>query len=253
LNYKLFTNIINLESVDSTNSYIRRQATACDSAIRNGVVVVARRQTAGRGRKDRSWYSGRDMSLTFSFLIDLRQKKPTEITALTLAAGVATVEAMRKFGICCSVKWPNDVFVGNRKICGILSETIDVKGGLSAICGIGINVNMDNQTLKSIGAPASSIYAETAKKYQPSEVLHAVLEELDKWLTVWLYEPISMVTSIWMQYAYGLGKAVQVLAEGKVLEEGFFVGLGQKGQFMLRKYNGEIADIWAGDFLWDTV
>ncbi len=112
---------------------------------------------------------------------------------------------------------------------------------------------MDNQTLKSIGAPATSIYAETAKRYTPNEVLSAVLEELDKWLTIWLNEPISKVTSIWMQNAYGLGKGVQVLSEGKVLEEGFFVGLGEKGQFMLRKYNGEIADIWAGDLLWDAL
>ncbi len=250
MDYRLFSNIINLDEVDSTNNYIRRESLACNPAIRNGLVVVARTQTAGRGRKNRSWYSGKNMSLTFSFLMDLSSKKPTEITTLTLAAGVAVSAAMTDLGITSKVKWPNDVFVENRKICGILSETINIGGKLSAICGIGININLDNRALKSIGAPATSVYAETSKKYNPCEILPIVLQQLDQWLGIWLKEPIEAITARWTQSAYGLGKSLQVVEDGQVLDEGFFAGLGQQGQFVIRRYNGEKADIWAGDIIW---
>jgi BirA family biotin operon repressor/biotin-[acetyl-CoA-carboxylase] ligase len=249
--YKIFRNIITLDQTDSTNNYIRRQAGEYDPQMRSGVVLVARDQSAGRGRKERSWQSGRNMSLTFSFLLDISSKEAADISGITLAAGVAVQRAMRHFGLRCRVKWPNDIYVGHRKLCGILSETVVIGGSLCAICGIGININLDNQALMSIGAPATSIYAETAVKHDPMEVLPKVLESLDKWIGIWLTDDIARITSKWMKSAYGLGRGIRIVEADSIIDEGFFVGLGKKGQFMLRRLDGNIREIWAGDVIWD--
>ncbi|MFI4912475.1 MAG: biotin--[acetyl-CoA-carboxylase] ligase [Sedimentisphaeraceae bacterium JB056] len=249
--YRLFNNTITLESVDSTNNYIRRQIVDCDPAIRNGSVIIARNQTNGRGRKERSWYSGKNMSLTFSFLIDITAKKQSEITTITLAAGVAVAEAMTQFGLDCRVKWPNDIYVGNKKLCGILSETAYLNGKICAICGIGINVNLDNQALNGIDSPATSIYAETTKKHKPDDILPVILESLDRWLTIWFQQPTSAIVNQWMKIAYGLGRGLEVVESDKKVDEGFFVGLGENGQFLLRKLDGTIREIWVGDIIWE--
>jgi BirA family transcriptional regulator, biotin operon repressor / biotin---[acetyl-CoA-carboxylase] ligase len=237
--------------VDSTNSYIRRQVIACDPLIRSGVVVSARTQTAGRGRKERSWHSGRDMSLTFSFLLDISGIPAGEISGITIAAGVAVASALRQFGLECKVKWPNDIFVGEKKLCGILTETVDLNGALCAICGIGMNINLDNRALESIDAPATSIYAETAIKNKPSDVLAAVLESLEFWIGMWLDGRQSSIAAQWMKIAYGLGKSLKVMEAGKIIDQGFFVGLGEKGQLILRRLDSSTEQVWGGDIVWE--
>lgn len=248
--YALFKTISYLEKTDSTNNFIKREVRALSASIKSGSVVAARVQTAGRGRNDRQWFSGKDTSLTFSFLLDLKDKSPNDIAAITLAAGVGTAKALNSLGLKCRLKWPNDVFVGEKKICGILSETVYNGEKMQAICGIGINVNLDNQALKSIDAPATSIYAETAVKYNPFELLPTVLAGLDEWLSLWYEQGTNSISEQWMQLAYGLGKGVQACNGSGIRQEGFFVGLGKQGQLKLRKLDGNITELWAGQLVW---
>ncbi len=251
-NYILFNSLISLDEIDSTNNYIRRQFQENPDNMHSGCVVSARLQTSGRGRKDRIWISGRDTSLTFSFILDLRGIQPAKISTITLAAGVGVSEALRQLGIDCRLKWPNDIYAGDKKLCGILSETISSAQNLLAICGVGINVNLDNKALESIGAPATSIYTQTARTYTSDQILPIVLERLDVSLAQWFAGGIDIISHQWMKNAYGLGRAVQAVDDGKIIEEGFFVGLGDKGQFLLRKFDGAIKEIWAGDIVWNN-
>ena len=249
-NYILFSNLIYLDETDSTNSYIRRQINADSPNMHSGCVVCAREQTNGRGRKDRVWISGKDTGLTFSFILDLKGKQPAEIVTITLAAGVGVSAALRELGIECKLKWPNDIYVGDKKLCGILSETVGSGENLYAICGVGINVNLDNMALESIGAPATSIYVQTAVSYSCSQILPIVLKNLDIMLAEWFACGIEIIAQQWMGNAYGLGRAVQAVEGGKIIDEGFFVGLGSKGQFLLRRFDGTIKEIWAADIIW---
>lgn len=248
--YCLFNTITYLDQVDSTNNYIKRQLQSGDGSIKAGSVVAARWQTLGRGRKDRKWISGKDTSLTFSFLLDLKHKDTNDIAAITLAAGVGTAMALNTLGLDCRLKWPNDIFIQDKKLCGILSETIYNNQNLQAVCGIGINVNMDNRALSSIDAAATSIYVETAVKNPPFELLPTILTGLDQWLGVWYEQGTKPIIDKWMSLAYGLGKPVQSVNSSGSIEPGFFVGVGTQGQLKLRTVDGGVKEVWAGDIVW---
>ncbi len=129
--------IVRFDSLDSTNLEAMRQA---KKGAPEGLCVVAREQTAGRGRLDRKWHSPKDSGLYFSVV--LRPK--FEMSAwplITLMAALATVDALRSAcELRADIKWPNDLCVNERKLCGILAETVDTTDGPAAILGIGINL-----------------------------------------------------------------------------------------------------------------
>lgn len=131
--------IIRLESVDSTSSYLQSVAAECD----HGTVVIAREQTAGRGQRGNHWESEPGKNLTFSLMlrpIDILASEQFAISE-AVALGIATT-LEQHLGQPVEVKWPNDIYVGDSKICGILIENaISGRGITRSIAGIGINVN----------------------------------------------------------------------------------------------------------------
>lgn len=133
--------IVWLKCVDSTNSEVRRNLGSLD----NLSVSAALRQTAGRGRGSHSWASEEGMNLTFSILLRFAAKSPlkaAEAKRITHAATLAVCDFLASEGVQPRIKWPNDVWVGDRKICGMLIENIlDGEYVGSSIVGIGINLN----------------------------------------------------------------------------------------------------------------
>src|SRR6266853_5410931 len=129
--------ILRFDSIESTNLEAMRQARA---GAPEGLCVVAREQTAGRGRLDRSWRSPKDAGLYFSIVL-----RPTlEMNLwplLPLMAALAVSDAlMKSCGLRADIKWPNDILANDRKLCGILAETIEKVNASAAIVGIGINL-----------------------------------------------------------------------------------------------------------------
>jgi BirA family transcriptional regulator, biotin operon repressor / biotin---[acetyl-CoA-carboxylase] ligase len=157
-----------LEEAGSTNDELRSRG---DEA--RGLVVLAERQTAGRGRRGAAWVSAPGESLTFSVLL-----RPTEGKALwprlSLAAGLAVAEALGRFGVEAQIKWPNDVLVGGKKICGILVEA----AADFVIVGIGLNVGTREFPE---GLDATSMCLELGAEVQRAEVLSQVLRSLNGW------------------------------------------------------------------------
>lgn len=154
------------ESTESTNDEVRALAQA---GAPDGLIVLAERQTAGRGRRGAAWFSPAGESLAFSVLV-----RPEESKALwprlALAAGLAVAEAVEEFGPQAGIKWPNDVWIGQRKVAGILVEA----GSDFAVVGIGLNVN----TLEfpaAVAEIATSLQIETSRKILRAEVLGAVV------------------------------------------------------------------------------
>jgi BirA family biotin operon repressor/biotin-[acetyl-CoA-carboxylase] ligase len=144
--------------IESTNDEARRWA---DEGAPEGALVVADHQTAGRGRQGRRWYSEPGIALQFSLI--LRPSFSTEWVGLvTTAIGVACAEAIRAAtGLAATVKWPNDVLVGGRKVAGILVEARTTARGTTAIAGVGINVLAPRGRLPHDSArPASDLAGE---------------------------------------------------------------------------------------------
>ena len=134
-------NILQFDSIDSTNLEGMRQAKAGAS---EGLCVIAREQTRGRGRLDRSWHSPKDAGLYLSIVL----RPDFELARwplINLAAALAVHDALAKTcDLKVDIKWPNDICVDDRKLCGILAETVETEIGVAAIVGIGINLNDEN-------------------------------------------------------------------------------------------------------------
>lgn len=161
-----FFRLLRLDSVDSTNDEVRRRAVA---GAAEGLVVVAERQMAGRGRRGAAWFSPPGESLALSIL--LRPSEPKALwPQLALAAGLAVAEAV---GMQAGVKWPNDVWIGGRKVAGILIEA----GPDFAVVGIGVNVN----TVEfPEGVVATSLRIETGEAHSRKEILRKILQRFER-------------------------------------------------------------------------
>lgn len=153
--------LLRLESIDSTNLEAMRQAKA---GAPEGFCIVAREQTRGRGRLDRTWQSPKDAGLYFSIV--LRPKfELGRWPLISLMSALAVSEALAKtFNLHVDIKWPNDVCVNERKLCGILAETVETDNGMAAIVGIGINLRQGNfpAELKSITTSVEEATESTA-------------------------------------------------------------------------------------------
>lgn len=127
-----------LESVDSTNNYAKANAASLPSPT----MVVAREQTAGRGQRGNSWESEPGANLTFSVFVRLPEFPARRQFAVSEAVALAVADTLGVFGVQAKVKWPNDIYVGDRKICGILIEHALMGAELMhTVIGVGINVN----------------------------------------------------------------------------------------------------------------
>jgi BirA family biotin operon repressor/biotin-[acetyl-CoA-carboxylase] ligase len=222
----------------STNTFLKERL-AVESNLPSGTVVAAREQTQGRGRLDREWVSSVGANLTFSIL--LREKYDIRnLPSASMAAAIAVAELLEAEGLKPALKWPNDVMVGGRKICGILSEGIS--GGV--IIGIGLNVNMQNAD--HIDQPATSILMESGKRRDVDELLGKLLKHLSVRLDEWAQGGFPKVRKSWESKISNIGKSVAV-RDGDLVRTGILAGFGETGELLLRDEQGNILTIWVGD------
>jgi len=154
------------DEVGSTNDELR---TLAESGAPGGLVLLALKQTAGRGRRGATWFAPEGESLAFSILI--RPQEPKALwPRLALATGLAVAEAAESFGPTTGIKWPNDIWIERRKLAGILVEA----GADYAIIGIGLNVNT-TQLPKEVADIATSLKIETGTTLSIPDVLAAII------------------------------------------------------------------------------
>jgi BirA family biotin operon repressor/biotin-[acetyl-CoA-carboxylase] ligase len=152
------------DTIDSTNSEAFRRL----ETLPSGAVLAAREQTAGRGQRGNSWFSEPGKNLCFSIVLKYGPDGLPALSAshavwLNYLCSLAVARFLRSFGVLCRIKWPNDVYVGKRKICGILIENQLASEGLAAsVLGIGININ---QREFAQLANATSLALATDKEY----------------------------------------------------------------------------------------
>ena len=198
-------------SIDSTNTYLKREAM---SGAPDGLCAVANEQTAGRGRVGRSFLSAPDCGVYLSMLV-----RPScaaaDCATLTSHAAVAVCRAIRKVsGAQPGIKWTNDILLGGRKICGILTElSLEGESGAvdSVVIGIGINANNGPESFPSeLRAIAGSIRSFTGVSVDRSALAAAVITELDEMLEQWKRDP-RVYLEAYRDLCLTTGKEVRVL------------------------------------------
>lgn len=221
--------------------------------IRNGQIVAAREQTAGRGRQDRKWLSSPGQNLCFSLFIQT-EAELVAVPSLTMAAALAVNDLLRSRGILSAPKWPNDVLVGGKKICGILSERVERKDAFTPasaapdtgiIVGIGLNVNMSSEDAGAIDRPATSILIESGQASDIPHTLEALFEPLEYWISEWEKGGFSNLCETWMEKTGPIGKPLTV-HDSDIRKSGTLAGYGNHGELLIQTDNG-LETIWSGD------
>ena len=227
---------------DSTNLWIKRLA---KEGAPEGTLALAEFQSAGRGRLGRSWEVPEGTSVMMSIL--LRPKfEPQYAPMLTLVMGMAVAKAVKKLGFDVSIKWPNDVVVSHKKICGILTEMGVRDGKIDyAVIGVGINVNI-REFPEEMADKATSLYLESGKEFDRSQIPGLVMEAFEKY-----YEKFAATCDLsglkeeYESILANYDQPVRVLA--KEPYEGVARGITDGGELLVEKTDGTIVAVSAGE------
>ena len=227
---------------DSTNLWIKRLA---KEGASEGTLALAEFQSAGRGRLGRSWEVPEGTSVMMSIL--LRPKfEPQYAPTLTLVMGMAVAKAVKNLGFDVSIKWPNDVVVSHKKICGILTEMGVRDGKIDyAVIGVGINVNI-REFPEEMADKATSLYLESGRKFDRSQIPGLVMEAFEEY-----YEKFAATCDLsglkeeYESILANYNQPVRVLA--KEPYEGVARGITDGGELLVEKTDGTIVAVSAGE------
>ena len=227
---------------DSTNLWIKRLA---KEGASEGTLALAEFQSAGRGRLGRSWEVPEGTSVMMSIL--LRPKfEPQYAPTLTLVMGMAVAKAVKNLGFDVSIKWPNDVVVSHKKICGILTEMGVRDGKIDyAVIGVGINVNI-KEFPEEMADKATSLYLESGRKFDRSQIPGLVMEAFEEY-----YEKFAATCDLsglkeeYESILANYNQPVRVLA--KEPYEGVARGITDGGELLVEKTDGTIVAVSAGE------
>ena len=227
---------------DSTNLWIKRLA---KEGASEGTLALAEFQSAGRGRLGRSWEVPEGTSVMMSIL--LRPKfEPQYAPTLTLVMGMAVAKAVKSLGFDVSIKWPNDVVVSHKKICGILTEMGVRDGKIDyAVIGVGINVNI-KEFPEEMADKATSLYLESGKEFDRSQIPGLVMEAFEEY-----YEKFAATCDLsglkeeYESILANYNQPVRVLA--KEPYEGVARGITDGGELSVEKPDGTIVAVSAGE------
>ena len=211
-----------------------------------GTVVIAERQTAGRGRLGRSW-----ISPTGNLLVSviLRPAIPTHKAPLiTLMGAVAVVSALRgAAGVGAGIKWPNDILIGGRKVCGLLTElSAEPDRVRHVVLGIGLNTNLRMKDLpEDVRVAATSLSEETGADVDRTALVAELLEQLDRWYNRFLTDEPAVLAA-WRDESVTLGRRVRVQGAAERID-GMARDIDKEGRLVVQLDDGTLRQVAAGD------
>ena len=235
--------VIFKEELDSTNRLLMQVGTEGAS---HGTLAVTELQTSGRGRRGRSWYSPKGSGIWMSIL--LRPKQPAEKTPmLTLAAAMAAYDALKPYAQDCAIKWPNDLVINGKKVCGILTELgFAPDGSCYVVIGIGINVNTRDfeDELKPI---AASLFTETGKSYDRLPIICDLWAAFEGYYEMWEKTgDLSLLKEAYNSRLVNMGRTVRI--EGAAIREtGTALGIDDTGSLGILLADGTVKHVMSGE------
>ena len=233
--------IIYFPSLTSTMDAAKKEA---QWGAKAGTVIVAGDQTAGRGRLQRSWFSPAG-GLAFSVIL---RPNMSYLPYMIMLASLAVTYGVRLLtGLKPQIKWPNDILIGEKKLCGILIENDIRKNTLRhTVIGIGLNVNLQINQHQEIAGIATSISDQLNRPIPLSDVLRSILVEMDK-----LYAILpqgELLLDQWKTHLVTLGQQVQVNM-GDQIYTGRAESVSDDGSLNIRQKDGRLVQIIAGDVM----
>ena len=232
------------DTIDSTNLEAKRQA---ESFSGNGI-FIAKEQTLGKGRRGRTWESPKGTGNYMSYLLR-PEIEPMAASMLTLIAGLAVCNSMIDlYEIDVRIKWPNDIVIGGKKLCGILTEVVTAKNGEKGIiAGVGINVNQGKAAFSGeLSELATSVKLESGKKIPRLPFLGSVMKYFEDQYFLFQKGEFKELIRRWKSYSSMLGRDVG-LKVGNRNVKGTVLDLEDSGALVLRLDSGKTESFFGSD------
>lgn len=238
-------NIYIYKEVMSTNTVAKFLSA---NNVENGTVIISEKQSDAKGRLGRSWQSplgGIWLSIIINPNVD-----HSKIPMITLATGVSVAKTLEKLGIeNPEIKWPNDVMINGKKVCGILTEAIATFNTIeNVIIGVGIDANIDINSLpEELQEGTTTLSRELGNEVSESEVIKIFLEEFEKVGGEFISGGYENILKEWRKRSYSIGKIVEVKKPFSKSYDGYVLGISREGSLVVEKIDGTIEKVISGE------
>ncbi len=228
--------IIYLDSVDSTNNYLKNELNTSNPG--NGLLVCANEQISGRGQRENSWESDSNKNILLSFVVYPDFIEADRQFILSKAISLALSDFISQYTDNVSVKWPNDIFVDNKKIAGVLIEN-SIKGSeiSNSIIGIGININQHNFS-NNLPNPVS-LSTLTGKTYKINELLPYLIDKLDYWYKQLILNDTETIDKLYIRRLFRYMQMNEFIVKNKIIKAKI-IGVDKFGKLIIETENSFI-------------
>lgn len=237
-------NLLYFDETDSTNTEAKK---AAEAGAPHGTLAVADYQSMGKGRRGRSWDAPHGVGIWMSIMCRPRLH-PSCASMLTLVAALAVAEGIEKTcGLKAQIKWPNDIVVNGKKVCGILTEmSTELECINYVVTGIGINANTE-EFPEEIREVATSLLLETGTRVRRSEIINAVMQSYEKYYAAFMaHQNMSGLLEEYNGSLANRDRQVRVLAPENEYT-GTALGIDEMGELLVRTEDGQVQKVISGE------
>lgn len=239
-------NIVHFDTVDSTNKVAKELAV--DEAIKDGTLVVSEEQTMGKGRLGRKWVSPKNKGIWMSLILK-PEIEPSEAAIVTQIGAAAVYLTLKEMGLDALVKWPNDIVVNKKKVCGILTEMNAELSRINYIVmGIGINVNLDKEEIDDeIINVATSVKIEKGESVSRQQILANIMKHFEELYDDFVHNNnIDEAIQICKKGSAVIGEQITIIKKGEKISAKA-IDLNKKGELLVQYEDGEISKVISGE------
>ena len=238
-------NLYVFDEVKSTNTVAKFLAM---NGAENGTVVISEKQTDAKGRSGKAWASpvgGIWLSLIVKPNVDY-----SKLPMITIGTGVAVAKAIERTGITSAeIKWPNDIIIHDKKVCGILTEAVTTFNTIdSVIIGVGIDANIDIEDFpEELQDGTTTLADELGRKEDENVLIRLFLEEFEKIAETFNEGNYESILKDWRKRSYSVGKIVEVREPFNKNFDAYVVGIGREGALIVEKIDGTLEKVISGE------
>lgn len=214
----------------------------------NGTVIISEKQTKGKGRTGKDWES--PLGGIWLSIIMKPNVEQSRFPLITLATGVAVAKTLEKIGIeNPEIKWPNDILINGKKVCGILTESVAKSNKIeNVVIGVGIDANIETaQFPNELKEITTTLKEELGKECDENLIIKIFLEEFEEICELFNHESYEQILNNWRKRSYTIGKIVEVKKPFNPSFDAYVVGINEEGALIVEKNDGTFEKVISGE------
>lgn len=238
-------NIYAYKEVNSTNTVAKFLSM---NNIENGSVIISEKQSNAKGRSGKVWES--PLGGVWLSIVLHPQVEHSKLPFITLATGVAVANALEKIGIDnAEIKWPNDIYINDKKVCGILTEAIAQFNTIeNVIIGVGIDANFDHDNFpEALKEDSTTLKKELGKEVNINYLIKTFLEEFEKIGILFTEGEFEKILKEWRKRSYTIGKIIEVIEPFNKTYDAYVIGVDKNGALVVEKIDGSLEKVISGE------